>query len=106
MEEKEATIYSVTYRKQSESNDVGREVIDFPLKIKRDYVLEGGLIFKILDVFENSADQRIVEVTFGRSINPQHSYFGLTNTNALFLIPQSIFVADNDAFRSLQLAAI
>lgn len=103
---KRRTIYSVTYRKQSESNDVGREAIDFPLKIKLDFVLESGLIFKILDVFENSADQRIVEVTFGRSINPQHSYFGLTNTNELFLIPQSIFVADNDALKSLQLAAI
>ena len=103
---RERTIYRVVYEKNIESEAVGIDKITFPLNVKRDYVLENGLIFKILDVFENSSDQRIVEVTFGRSTNPQHSYFGLTNSDELFLIPQSIFVADEDALKSLELATI
>ena len=102
---KKRTIYRVAYKKSSKTDDAVCEKIDFPLKIKRDYVLEGGLIFKILDVFENSADQRIVEVTFGKSVNPQHAYFGLTNDSKLFLLPQSVFFDDEDALKSMELAA-
>ncbi len=103
---RERTIYRVIYEKTVESEAGEIDKMAFPLKVKQNYVLKNGLIFKILDVFENSSDQRIVEVTFGRSINPQHSYFGLTNTDELFLIPQSIFIADEDALKSLELATI
>ncbi len=103
---KKRTIYSVIYEKQNKSVSFERKNLNFPLKIRRNYVLESGLIFKILDVFENNSDQKIVEVTFGRSVNPQHSYFGLTNSDELFLIPQSIFVSDENALKSLELATI
>jgi len=102
---KKRTIYSVVYEKPNESKDTEQgKNIDFPLKIRHDYILKNGLIFKILDVFGNSADQRIVEVTFGKSVNPQHAYFGLTTANELFLLPQSVFLADEDALKSMKLA--
>ncbi len=103
---RERTIYRVVYEKTVESEAGEIDKMAFPLKVKRDYVLENGLIFKVLDIFENSEDQRIIEVVFGKSVNPQHSYFGLTNTNELFLIPQSLFVADESALKSLELATI
>ncbi len=103
---KKRTIYSVIYEKTCISQDLELGEISFPLKAKWDYVLEGGLIFKILDVFENSADQRIAEVTFGKSTNPQHSYFGLTKENELFLLSQSIFLMDREARASLEMAAV
>ncbi len=100
------TIYRVVYEKTVESAVRKRDSLVFPLRVNRDYVLENGLIFKVLDIFENNSDQRIAEVVFGKSANPQHSYFGITNTNELFLMPQSIFIADRDALKSLELATI
>jgi len=103
---KKRTIYSVIYEKTCISQDLELGEISFPLEVKREYVLEGGLIFKILDIFENSSKQRIAEITFGRSLNPQHAYFGLTDNNRLYMLSQTIFLMDQDAANALKLTQI
>ena len=103
---KKRTIYSVIYKKTELSQNSEPVDIQFPLKINRDYILEKGLIFKVLDIFENSKNEKIAEITFGESVNPQHAYFGLTNKNELFLFPQSVFFLDSEARLSLMMVTV
>ncbi len=98
-------IYSVTYQKKEESNKTETHSITFPFKIKKGYLLECGIIFKILDIFENSVGQKIAEITLGKSINPQHAFFGLDSEGNLFLLPQSVFVMDQEAKLALEFAS-
>jgi tRNA (guanine-N7-)-methyltransferase len=58
----------------------------------------------VLDVFGNCIDERIAEITFGESVNPQHAYFGLADNNELTTLPQTVFVFNRDAQRAFSLA--
>ncbi len=101
---KRRTIYSVIYKKTDETPDLEPIDLQFPLKIRKDYILKDGLIFKVLDIFENNKNEKIAEITFGESVNPQHAYFGLTDDGELFPLPQTVFLLDQEAKLSMRMA--
>ena len=101
---KKRQIYSVAFKKTKPTQKKQTFDINFPLKIEKEFILEKGIIFKIMEIFTNSQNQRIAEITFGESKNPQHAYFGLTESNELFLLPQSVFVLDREACLAFEIA--
>ncbi|WP_035587389.1 tRNA (guanosine(46)-N7)-methyltransferase TrmB [Hippea jasoniae] len=98
------TIYKLTYTKTKHHQALDLPDIKFPIKINKEYILKDNIIFKILDIYENPFDERIAEVVFGYSLNPQHTFFGLTKNNELFEIAQSRFIADSQAKKAFELA--
>ncbi|WP_022671067.1 tRNA (guanosine(46)-N7)-methyltransferase TrmB [Hippea alviniae] len=101
---KRRQIYSVAFKKTKPTEEKQSFNIDFPVKIEKEFILKDGIIFKVMEIFTNNQDQRIAEITFGESKNPQHAYFGLTKNNELFLLPQSVFVPDREACLAFELA--
>ncbi|AEA33099.1 tRNA (guanosine(46)-N7)-methyltransferase TrmB [Hippea maritima] len=101
---KKRTIYSVNYKKTKLSPHKHPPKPKFLMQLKREFALKDGIIFKVVDIFENKANEKIAEITFGRSINPQHAFFGLTHNNELFMLPQTVFVLDREAEEAFILA--
>ncbi|WP_025270720.1 tRNA (guanosine(46)-N7)-methyltransferase TrmB [Hippea sp. KM1] len=100
---KKRTIYSVGYKKTEQSPTIQPPKPSFSISINREFILKDGIIFKVMDTFENKNGEKIIEATFGKSINPQHAFFGLTQNSKLFMLPQTVFVLDEEAEKAFKL---
>jgi tRNA (guanine-N7-)-methyltransferase len=98
------TIYRLDYKKVKSDNARKVSSIKFPLQLNLKNTISDKYVFKVLGLYENNKKEKIIELTLGSSINPQHGYFAFYSNQYVDILPQSNFIANEDFINALKLA--
>ncbi len=97
----ERTIYRLEYAKKRKSEGCAPIQMDFPIKIKREGVINNEYVFKVLNIYKNRHKKQIMEAAAGYAKNPQHIFFSYENGNYIEILPQSNFIINEDFIKSV-----
>ncbi len=97
-------IYSVDLEKCSVyGGSVDLKEVGFPLRLEREFVIDGRVVFKVLGRYMGVGEE-IIEVAAGDVLRTQHVFFGFRN-GKFYPIPQSIFIMEPLFVKALLLAS-
>ncbi len=96
------TIYKLEYKKNRATKHNEQRKITYPVSINLKNKMKDNLIFKILDIYKNGYDEKIIEIVLGDSKNTQRVFFSLNNNNEINILPQSKFIENSDFIKSIR----